>query len=176
MCMEAVIDSSENWEKRNPEVEQPPVSGGSTMSVEPSNKDDSHASSHEISKPMKIESSLLNHSVDSTASTISTASDVCESLKAESSSISVIPSSVLPSLSSNKIQPPLDSSSVAESDETESTSACNDSSASLQSSFDTDISHNTKATVTVVKNPSSHVLHGLMRRWDFNLFRIGHSR
>ncbi|RDY09434.1 yqkD, partial [Mucuna pruriens] len=167
MFMEAVIDSLKDREIRNPEIEQALVSSDSTMSVEPSDKDDSH----EISKPMETESSLLNHSVHSTASTISTASDACESLKAESNSISVIPS-----LSSSKIpspppQPPLDASSVAESGDTESASTSNDSSASLQSSSDTDISHNTKATLTVVKNPSSHVLTSLMRRWDFNFFR-----
>lgn len=38
---------------------------------------------------------------------------------------------------------------------------------------DADVSGKTKATVTVVKNPSSHILDGLLRRWDFNCFRGG---
>ncbi|TKY72092.1 YqkD protein [Spatholobus suberectus] len=177
MFIEAVIDSLENREIRNPEVKQPPVSSASTIFAKPSNKDDSH----EISKPMETESSLLNHTVLSTASTISTASDVCEPLKAESNSISVIPSSV-PSLSSTKIPPsplpppPLDTSSIPESGNTKNASTGNDSSASLQSSSDTDISHKTKATLTVIKNPASHVLNGLIRRWDFNFFRNSHKR
>ncbi|XP_020238946.1 uncharacterized protein LOC109817979 isoform X2 [Cajanus cajan] len=181
MCMEAVIDHSwKDQEIRNPEGEQPPVSSASTMSVEPSDKDDSHAPSHEIFKPMETDSSLLSNSLHSTASTISTASNVCEPLKDESNSISVIPSPV-PSLSSSKIPPPsplpptLDTSSVAESTNTETTT-CNGSSASLQSSTDTDISHHTKATLTVIKNPASHVLNGLIRRWDFNFFRNSHNR
>ncbi|XP_027933366.1 uncharacterized protein LOC114188900 isoform X1 [Vigna unguiculata] len=153
MFMETVID---------PEVEQP-----HTMSVEPSDKNDSHGSSQEISNPVQIESSLLKNCVHSTAATISTASDVCEPLKTESNSISMIPS-----LSSNKISlPPLDSGSI-----TDSASTSNDSSATLQSSSDTDISHYTKATVTVIKNPTGNVLNGLLRRWDFNFFRNRYNR
>jgi len=148
------------------------------MSVEPSDKNDSHVSSQELSKPLEIESSLLNNNC--VHSTISTASDVCEPLKAESNSLSMIPTPV-PSFSSKKIplplpQPPLDTSYVAESGNTDSASTSNDSSASLQSSSDTDISHNTKATVTVIKNPTGHVLNGLLRRWDFNFFRNRHNR
>ncbi|KOM53483.1 hypothetical protein LR48_Vigan09g214200 [Vigna angularis] len=154
MFMETVID---------PEIEQPNVSSASTMSVEPSDKKDSHGSSQEISNPMEIESSLLNNCVHSTSSTISTASDVREPLKAESNSISMIPTP-LPSLSSNKISP-LDTGNI-----TESASTSNDSSS------DTDISHNTKATVTVIKNPTGNVLNSLMRRWDFNFFRNRHNR
>ncbi|XP_050372421.1 uncharacterized protein LOC126790284 isoform X2 [Argentina anserina] len=45
----------------------------------------------------------------------------------------------------------------------------------VQSTSDTDMSANTTATVTVVKNPASHVMDGLMRRWDFNFFRNNHS-
>lgn len=177
MFTEAVIDSLKDREIRIPEVEQPPVrSAISTMSIEPSDKNDSHASnSHEISKPVETESSLLNHS----DKTISTSSDALEPLKTESNSISVIPSPVT-SLSSSKIPssplPPLDTSSVTESGDTESASTGNDSSASLQSSSDTDISHNTKATLTVIKNPTGHVLNGLLRRWDFKFFRNSQNR
>ncbi|KAH1146516.1 hypothetical protein GYH30_041923 [Glycine max] len=175
MFMEAVVDSLKDREIQIPEVEQPPVSSASTMSIVPSDEDDSHASSHKISKPMETEPSLLNQSVK----TISTASDALEPLKTEPNSISVIPSPV-PSLSSSKIPlpqpPPLDTSSIADSSNTESTTACNDSSASLQSSSDTDISHNTKATLTVIKNPAGHVLNCLLGRWDFNFFRNSHNR
>ncbi|KAK9903091.1 hypothetical protein M0R45_001232 [Rubus argutus] len=51
-----------------------------------------------------------------------------------------------------------------------------DAPAKVQSTSDTDMSANTTATVTVVKNPASHVMDGLMRRWDFNFFRNNHSR
>lgn len=42
---------------------------------------------------------------------------------------------------------------------------------SVQSPLDTDMSGNTKATLTVVRSPSSNIMDGLMRRWDFGLFR-----
>lgn len=179
MLMEAVKDQ----EIRNPQVDQPHASSVSTMSVEPSDKDDSHASSHEVSKPVETESSLVKHNMHSTAETISTASDVCGSLEAESNSISVIHSqnlasepSAVPSLSSREAPPPLDTSSVSESCNTTSASAVSDSSASVQCSSDTDISHNTKATLTVVRNPASHVMDGLIRRWDFRFFRNSRNR
>ncbi|KAA3480671.1 GTP_EFTU_D3 domain-containing protein/Abhydrolase_5 domain-containing protein [Gossypium australe] len=57
-------------------------------------------------------------------------------------------------------------------EETVSTScARTDTSASTQSSSDADMSGSTKATVTVVRNPSNNIMDGLMRRWDLNFFR-----
>ncbi|XP_019426437.1 PREDICTED: uncharacterized protein LOC109334897 [Lupinus angustifolius] len=174
ISMEAVKD----MDTRNRQVDQPPISNVSTMSVEPSDKYDSHASSHEISKPMETESSLLKHNMHSTAETISTASNVFGPLKAESNSISVIHSQTLefepsqvPNLSSSGAPSSLNTSSVSQSCNTTSASARCDSSASVQCSTYTDISHNTKATLTVVRNPSGHLMNGLIRRWDFNFFR-----
>ncbi|XP_027367927.1 uncharacterized protein LOC113873800 [Abrus precatorius] len=169
MFMEAVTESLKD---RNPPVEQPPVSSSNTVSVGPSDKDDSHTSSHEISKTMDTEPCFVKRSEHSTASTLSIASDLCGPLKAESNSqdLASEPSPV-PSISSNKIPTPqLDTSLVTDSGNTDSTSA------SLQSSSDTDISHNTKATLTVVKNPTGHVINGLLRRWDFKFFRNSHNR
>lgn len=110
-----------------------------------------HASSREISKPMETETSSVKHNMhltltDQTKS--AAASDVCEHLKADSNSS-------------------LDTSSS----NTEKTSSHSDSSVSSQCSSDTDISHNTKATLTVIRNPTGHVMNGLLRRWDFNFFR-----
>ncbi|KAK7264545.1 hypothetical protein RJT34_32154 [Clitoria ternatea] len=70
---------------------------------------------------------------------------------------------------------PVDVSSVTQSSNM-SGSARSDSSASSQNSSETDISHNTKATVTVVRNPAGHVMDGLMRRWDFNFFKNSNNR
>ncbi|XP_057429313.1 uncharacterized protein LOC130722568 isoform X2 [Lotus japonicus] len=83
-----------------------------------------------------------------------------------------------PCLSSRAAPPPstFDTSSVTESgNSTESASACSDSS-SLKNSSENDISHKTKATLTVIRNPSNHVVNGLIRRWDFNFFRNCHNR
>lgn len=41
----------------------------------------------------------------------------------------------------------------------------------IQSNEEADVSGKTKATLTVVKNPTSHILDGLVRRWDLNCFR-----
>lgn len=180
MFMEAVMESLKEMEVRHPREEQPPPSV-CTVPAEPSEKD---ASLGELSRPLETEQ--FSSSVDkqnmhhSKAETISSADEVCESLKPESNSNSVIHSQNLaskpcqePSLSSSGT--PLDTSSVTDSGNT-SVSACSDSSASVQSSSDTDVSHNTKATVTVVKNPASHIRDSLMRRWDFNFFRNSNAR
>ncbi|KAK7303226.1 hypothetical protein RJT34_14128 [Clitoria ternatea] len=169
MFMKAVIESLKDGEISNPQVEQP------------SDKD----VSHEISNPLETKSSLVNHSMHST---ISTAFDVCEPFEAKSNSTSVIhfqkissePSLVGQSPSSTETPlsslPSLDTSSVTESGNTESASAHSDSFASMHKSSETDISHTTKVTLTVVKNPTSHVKNGLMRRWDFSFFRNSHNR
>ncbi|XP_022639797.1 uncharacterized protein LOC106768789 isoform X3 [Vigna radiata var. radiata] len=188
MFMEAVMESLKDLEVRNSNAEQP-TSSVSTLSVagiEPSDKD---ASSQENSRSTETESSSLKHSTDSTKSkTTSSASEECETLEGESYSISVNHSQNVvskPSLSSEKLQsqsqsqsqsqPPLPpastgTSSVIESSNT-SDSAHSSSSGSLKSSSETDISHNTKATVTVVRNPAGHAMDGLMRRLDFNFFK-----
>ncbi|PHU30547.1 hypothetical protein BC332_02640 [Capsicum chinense] len=46
-----------------------------------------------------------------------------------------------------------------------------ETSVSNQSSFSIDPVDGTKATVTVVKNPTSNVMDGLRRRWDLNFFK-----
>ncbi|XP_020225871.1 uncharacterized protein LOC109807698 isoform X2 [Cajanus cajan] len=187
MLMEAVMESLKDLEVQNPHTEQPTSSSVSTMSVavESSDKD---ASSKEISRSMETESSSLKDTTYSKSKTTSSASEECEPLNGGSNSISVNHSqslvsepSPVPSLSLEapqlQLQPqlpppmaPADASSVTESSNT-SGSARSDSSASFQSSSETDISHNTKATVTVVRNPAGHVMDGLIRRWDFNFFK-----
>lgn len=124
--------------------------------LEPSDKDDSHASSHEISKPMETESSLVKHSAHSAAKITNAAFNVCEPSKAESNAASS-PSS-------------LDTSSG------NTCSSHSDSSASSKCSSEIDISHKTKATLTVTRNPAGHVMNGLMRRWDFNFLRNSHKQ
>ncbi|PWA69534.1 alpha/beta-Hydrolases superfamily protein [Artemisia annua] len=42
---------------------------------------------------------------------------------------------------------------------------------SVVSSSDADMADRTKATVTVVKTPSSNIMDGLLRRWDLNFFK-----
>lgn len=77
-----------------------------------------------------------------------------------------------PDTSVSSVEPAFDTpKSFIGSESTRTTSAQSDDSTSIQSSSDADVAGNTKATVTVVKNPASHIMDGLMRRWDFNFFR-----
>ncbi|XP_019463025.1 PREDICTED: uncharacterized protein LOC109361954 isoform X3 [Lupinus angustifolius] len=96
-----------------------------------------------------------------------------QDLLSEPTSIPTI--SLVGASSSSAPPPPPDTLSVTESSNTGG-SSLSDSAASVQSSSDADISHNTKATVTVVRNPAGHVMDGLMRRWDFNFFKNSNNR
>ncbi|MED6188577.1 hypothetical protein PIB30_087209 [Stylosanthes scabra] len=180
MIMEAVIQSLKDMEVKKPETEQaPPASNVGTASAEPSDKDDLHLSSQEVSRPEVTETSLNKPSTDSNSKMVLSSSEDCIPLKAESNPSSANHSQSLASLGSGTSleaaptppQPAPDVSSVSESSNANgSGSTKSNSSSSTQSSSDTDVSHNTKATVTVVKNPAAgHVMDGLMRRWD--LFR-----
>ncbi|KAG5039019.1 hypothetical protein JHK86_019859 [Glycine max] len=185
MFMEAVMESLKDLEVRNPNADQP-TSSFSSLSVAAVEPSDKGASWQEISRPVETESSSLKHTTDSKSKTTSSTAEECEPLKGESNSISVnhsqnvvsepspVPSVSLEGPAHLQLQPPpsapTDTLSVTESSNT-SGSARSDSSASLQSSSETDVSHNTKATVTVVRNPAGHVMDGLMRRWDFNFFK-----
>lgn len=175
------MESLKDLEVQNPKAENPPASSSvDYVSVELSDKNDSHDSSQEIARPMEKESSLVEHTTDSKPKNISIALEESASLNNEPSTVTVNHSLSLkskPSLIGGVQLPPLQDNtlSVTESSNT-SGSARSDSSVSLQSSSDTDISHNTTATVTVVRNPAGHVMDGLMRRWDFNFFKNSNNR
>ncbi|CAN0856216.1 Uncharacterized protein YqkD [Linum grandiflorum] len=65
------------------------------------------------------------------------------------------------------------SPSSGNSESRTSSSGSSDTSAGIEN--ETDLSGKTKATLTVERNPSTststHIMDGLMRRWDFNLFK-----
>nr|XP_025629999.1 uncharacterized protein LOC112722996 isoform X3 [Arachis hypogaea] len=185
MFMEAVIQSLKDMEVKKPETEQAPAAGNvGTASSEPSDKDDSHLSSQEVSRSKETEPSLDKPSTDSKSKMVFTSSEDCIPMKAESNPSSANHSQSLASVGSGislevaptPSQPAPDIPSVSESSNANASgSSQSDSSTSVQSSSDTDVSHNTKATVTVVKNPAAgHVMDGLMRRWD--LFRNSNNR
>ncbi|XP_057752622.1 uncharacterized protein LOC130970525 [Arachis stenosperma] len=185
MFMEAVIQSLKDMEVKKPETEQAPAANNvGTASSEPSDKDDSHLSLQEVSRSKETEPSLDKPSTDSKSKMVFTSSEDCLSMKAESNPSSANHSQSLASVGSGislevaptPPQPAPDIPSVSESSNANASgSSQSDSSTSVQSSSDTDVSHNTKATVTVVKNPAAgHVMDGLMRRWD--LFRNSNNR
>lgn len=152
MFMVAVIESLKEVEIRNPQAEA-------------SEKDGIPASSQEPSRPTETSSSSIQHSTHSKSEPVlSAAAEVSVPLKADSHSQN---SASDPSISSG------DTSSAKESSlSTSVSSGSSDSFASGPSSSGTDVSHNTKAKLTVEKNnPAGHVMDGLVRRWDLNLFR-----
>ncbi|KAI4317722.1 hypothetical protein L6164_025570 [Bauhinia variegata] len=155
MLMEAVLLSLKDLETRSPPTEQPP-SSVSTVSIEPLEKDAS-------SPDTESSSSLPKHTK---AETNSTSAEACGPSKEESNGNAATDSQNLPFSESSLSSPAPETSSG-----NTSASGRSDSRVSLQSSSDTDVSANTKATLTVVKSPTGHILDGLMRRWDFNFFR-----
>ncbi|KAI9128841.1 hypothetical protein K1719_000324 [Acacia pycnantha] len=179
MFMEAVMESLKDMEIRHPQGEQTPPSV-STVSAKPSENGVHLEELSTSSEKKQASSSIVDHDKHSNAEPISSVSQVPKPLKAESDSNSVTHKEncapdTCPELSPSSRESLTDTSSVTDMSHS-SASARSNSSTSVRSSSDTDISHNTKATVTVVKNPASHVMDGLMRRWDFNFFRNSHGR
>ncbi|KAK3189896.1 hypothetical protein Dsin_029457 [Dipteronia sinensis] len=162
MFMEAVIMSLKDLEMRHPEAEVQPTSA-STDSLESSQKDNLNDSpTTENCKSVKTETS----SISVERSIPKKAESTCISL-ANGPDFAYHPS---PDSSMSSAGPPFDTPpSIIESAST-ATSSRSDS-ASLQSTSDADVSNNTKATLTIERNPSGHIMEGLMRRWDFGFFR-----
>ncbi|XP_022930530.1 uncharacterized protein LOC111436957 isoform X1 [Cucurbita moschata] len=106
-------------------------------------------------------------------------SEVC-SIPIEPESTSAARNSVLDRSCSDKSEPSVGPVSYAfpstSGTENAVASSCSNTPANSQSSAETDLSANTKATIAVVRNPTSHILDGLIRRWDLNLFRNNQNR
>ncbi|XP_024193961.1 uncharacterized protein LOC112197487 isoform X1 [Rosa chinensis] len=172
MFMEAVILSLKDLEMRHPNPqaeEQPP--GNTPDSSKISEKDDYHDAVSPVEQREPVE----------TAST-SASSAQSGSSKTESISSSAVkvddsrPEQQIPDAAVPSIKPASQASMSTRDLGSAGPSTQRDAPDKIQSSSDTDMSANTTATVTVVKNPASHVMDGLMRRWDFNFFRNNHSR
>lgn len=137
MFMEAVIESLKALEMRHPHVEEPP----SKTDTDP----------HELSrKESPNKSSTIDHCVSSRteSSTTSAATSGCNW------------ASQLPS-------PNTSVSSMGPSPGTTPSFVDTDTSTSMKSSSGADEADCTKATVTVVRNPTNNIV----RRWDLNFFR-----
>lgn len=174
MFMEAVIKSLKELEMRHPHAEDQPPNVGTAL-PESSKKDNQDASSTaEQNGPLRaapVPDSGTNCHVDACSTT-----EQCGSSKSQPTSATTDHNLAVdqpsPDTSVSSVEPAFDTpKSFIGSESTRSTSAQSDGSMSIQSSSDADVAGNTKATVTVVKNPASHIMDGLMRRWDFNFFR-----
>lgn len=174
MFKEAVIESLKELEMRHPHAEDQPPNVGTAL-PESSKKDNQDASSTaEQNGPLRaapVPDSGTNCHVDACSTT-----EQCGSSKSQPTSATTDHNLAVdqpsPDTSVSSVEPAFDTpKSFIGSESTRTTSAQSDGSMSIQSSSDADVAGNTKATVTVVKNPASHIMDGLMRRWDFNFFR-----
>ncbi|KAG7996245.1 hypothetical protein I3843_01G149200 [Carya illinoinensis] len=166
MLMEAVMESLKDLEMRHPREGELPID--SSSSIKPLYRDDQDASPTDRcgSSETQLNSNPVEH---------------CELSKTESTSTSVFNAQ---KLASEQPSPDtsvtaghaIDASSSGMENGSTGTSARSDTSASIQSSLDADMSANTKATLTVERSPAGNVMDGLMRRWDFNFFRNSNNR
>lgn len=150
MFMEAVIMSLKELETRHPQVEGQ-QSSVVTTTHEPSPKDGPQLSS------TREHSDCVPSRMDPTNASASNGNDLVFEIPSPSSVSSAGPST-------NNARSVDESASTGASTRT-------DTSMGIQSSSDTDVDDRTKATVTVVKNPSSNIMDGLLRRWDLNFFK-----
>ncbi|CAN6548096.1 unnamed protein product [Malus baccata var. baccata] len=169
MFMEAVILSLKDLEMRGPQAEEQPP-GDTPDSLKSSQKDDQRDDASPAEKRELLETESTSTSVGHLGSlkTESTSTSVSKShdSRPEDQSRTRVPST------EPALQTPL---SIMENGSA-GPSSQSDTSESIQSTSDGDLSAKTTATVTVVKNPASNVMDGLIRRWDFNFFRNNHSR
>lgn len=188
MFMEAVIESLKDMEMKPAAEDQPPnLENPLPESSKKDNQDTSSTAKRSSEKDNQDASSTEEHNGHTrTAPDPDTGTDChvdacstteqCGSLKSQPNSAtnnhSLVADRPSPDTSVSSAKTPFDTpKSFNGSESTGTTSAHSDGSKSFQSSSDVDVAGNTKATVTVVKNPASHIMDGLMRRWDFNFFR-----
>ncbi|KAL6293314.1 hypothetical protein ACE6H2_001456 [Prunus campanulata] len=169
MFMEAVILSLKDLEMRCPQAEEQPP--GDTPDSKLSQKDDrlddaSPAEQRELLETESTSTSVGHHGSSKTESTCTSVVGAHDSRPADQTRTKV------PSTKPALQNPPsiMDLGSSGPSTQSDTPPAI------IQSTSDSDMSANTTATVTVVKNPASNVMDGLIRRWDFNFFRNNHSR
>ncbi|KAF9673322.1 hypothetical protein SADUNF_Sadunf10G0012000 [Salix dunnii] len=165
MFMAAVIESLKDMEVRHPNAE------GQLASVNPASVKSPQIDSGDTS-------SIVEHDNPLNTPT-STSVRQHDPLKTESTSSSAVNDQNLategpsPATSASSVGTAFDTPSSIMRSESTTTSSRSDISGSVHSSTDTDLSGNTKATMTVERNPAGHIMDGLLRRWDFNLFRNG---
>ncbi|KAK3010648.1 hypothetical protein RJ639_011813, partial [Escallonia herrerae] len=149
MFMEAVIESLKDLETRHPHVEETK----STIEERPPGRsqkddpDDSFTSERTVSF-------MTEPATASAANSHDTASEL---------------TSLDTSLSSTEF--PLNGAPSMKESGSTCASSCTDTSKGVQSTSNTDMVDCTKATVTVVRNPTSNIMDGLLRRWDLSFFK-----
>ncbi|GMI69929.1 hypothetical protein like AT4G14290 [Hibiscus trionum] len=156
MFMEAIIESLKDLDMRHPQTEEQPktcaYSSESLRRDEINSRDACSPAENCSSVPLESTSTQVEHHQ---SSLVVNGSNVGLEQASPDTSVSAL------GLASETPPSTEESGSTSISTQTDTT----------QTSSDADMSGSTKATVTVVRNPSSNVMDGLMRRWDLNFFR-----
>lgn len=170
--MEAIIESLKDLEMRrpqteeeHPQTEEEPKACADSLDFlqkdETNNRDNSSTTEKCSSLPLESTSTPVDHHQEP--------SEKVSTLVINSTDVTLEHTS--PDTSVSSVGPAIDTPPSNPESVSTGTSARSDTSASIQSSSDADVSASTKATVTVVQNPSSNIMDGLKRRWDLNFFR-----
>ncbi|XP_044499634.1 uncharacterized protein LOC123221032 [Mangifera indica] len=183
MFMEAVIMSLKDLEMRHPQAGEQPTSA-TTDSFESVQKDELNDCSTAEDSKSSVATTFVSVDdlkpvkTESTSTTVATAFvsvDDLKPVKTESTSTTVpchdsAPQHPSPDTSFSSGGLVFDTPPSAIETPSTVTSARSDTTPTSVAS-DADVSSNTKATLTVVRNPAGHIMEGLMRRWDLNFFR-----
>ena len=163
--MEAIIESLKDLEMRCPQTEEQPKACADTSESLQKDETNSRDASSTTEKCSSLPPETTSIPVDHHQAPFETES----TLVINSSNVALEHTS--PDTSVSSVEPAFDSPPSTLESGSKGTSARSDSSAIIQSSSAADMSASTKATVTVVRNPSNNIMDGLMRRWDLNFFR-----
>ncbi|KAJ0881009.1 putative acylglycerol lipase [Helianthus annuus] len=161
MLMEAVLLSLKDLEPKQPPSDQPPAG-------------DSKSSATNPSPPIQTDPTVRASTASSSVSPSQFVSPCNGTSSAEQSSNTIpsVGSSDAPKAGQTKPEqssvPVVGSSGADMADQTKSEQS---SSASAVGSSDADMVVRTKATVTVERSPSSNIMEGLLKRWDFSFFK-----
>lgn len=181
MLMEAVMESLKDFKMKNAQEDNQASSVGT---------DTKDVLQKEECGVLRIDQcGVLHPEASSTANdqfsqfkveSASTSEEYSMPIKPESTSAAGEPNSVSDLSCSDKSKSSVGPASYAlpstSGTENAGASSCSNTPANGQNSAEADLSANTKATVTVVRNPASHIMDGLIRRWDLNFFKNNQNR
>ncbi|KAG6575023.1 hypothetical protein SDJN03_25662, partial [Cucurbita argyrosperma subsp. sororia] len=177
MLMEAVMESLKDFKMKNAQEEEQASSVVCTDTKDVLQKDECGISRIDHCGVLHPEatSTSNDHFSQFKAESASTSEEYSISIKPESTSVVRDSNSVSDRSCSDKSESSIGVPAPAGT-ESAGASSCHNTPASSQLSAEADLSANTKATVTVVRNPATHIMDGLIRRWDLNFFRNNQNR
>ncbi|XP_023547926.1 uncharacterized protein LOC111806722 [Cucurbita pepo subsp. pepo] len=177
MLMEAVMESLKDFKMKNTQEEEQASSVVCTDTKDVLQKDECGISRIDHCGVLHPEatSTSNDHFSQLKAESASTSEEYSISSKPESTSVVRDSNSVSDRSCSDKSESSIGVPAPAGT-ESAGASSCSNTPASSQRSAEADLSANTKATVTVVRNPATHIMDGLIRRWDLNFFRNNQNR